>query len=379
MSIVVNDERLIMRKQIKIFALIIVVFLMGGCSLHNKLPENESDNTTESVDFSVKAVWLTVYEIAEMINGSTEDEFIKEINSVAQKCTENGINTVFVHVRAFNDSLYPSKYVDWTSFLESEPSYDPLKIMVDMFNKNGISVHAWLNPYRISYDNKYTVSEVIADFSFSCNKGVYLQPSSVYSMKLILCVVRELMENYNIDGIHFDDYFYPDTNDYFDKNYYDEYVNQGGLLTLDDWRRENVNTLIGSVYSLVHKYNENAIFSISPASDLNKNFSCYYADIALWMKNPGYADWIIPQIYFGFEHQSKPFTDECQLWINLERNNEVKLICGLASYKNNKVDDYAGDGKNEWVEQHNIIERQIDWLKNNQLWSGYSLFSYNYL
>ena len=141
-----------------------------------------------------------------------------------------------------------------------------------------------------------------------------------------------------------DDYFYPTTDSTFDKTEYTDYTNSGGKMSLDEWRRENVNSLVSDIHTAVKSKDECLVFSISPSGDIEKNVSAYYADIPQWCKTGGYVDLIIPQLYYGFQNESKPFEDICLKWLRLERNENVNLCIGLAVYKYGKEDKYAGAG-----------------------------------
>ena len=205
--------------------------------------------------------------------------------------------------------------------------------------------------------------------------GIYLNPCSADSRSLVLSGIREILENYNVSGIHIDDYFYPLTEEPFDKPQYSEYCKQGGKLDYAQWCRENVNSLVSSIYSLVHSYGNDLVFSISPAGDIDKNYSSYYADTELWLREKGYADVIIPQIYFGFEHTAMPFETVAYNWLMIERAEGVSIWCGLAAYKQGTTDEFAGNGSREWVNNSDVIERQIKYV-DSSAFSGYVLFSY---
>ena len=159
---------------------------------------------------------------------------------------------------------------------------------------------------------------------------------------------------------------------------YKEYKKQGGLLTLADWRRENVNVLVSSVYSLVKAENENMIFSISPSADIEKCRNTFYADVEKWCREEGFVDFIIPQIYYGFQNENMPFEKVFQEWDDLCENPNIKLICGLAPYKCGREDEFAGAGKNEWNENVNILSQQYERVLESYMWQGFSLFSYSY-
>lgn len=350
-----------------------------GEAQNNSEPENEIDNAVS--ELKVSAVWLSCYELKSMFELNDEQVFLKKAQTVIDNCVSNGINTLFLHVRPFCDSIYPSDVFSWSEYALDKngqpPEYDPLAVFISAAHEKGVELHAWLNPYRISYKADFEPGEDIADFSVSCDEGAFLQPSSIKSQKLVLDGIREILENYDVDGIHIDDYFYPVKDKSFDADEYKAFRDAGGRMSLSDWRRNNVNSLVSAIYSLVHAVKPDAVFSISPTADIAKNKFTYYADIALWCETPGYADWIIPQIYFGFEHQTNPFSKIVAEWEQLLKDSHAKLICGLAAYKQNSKDDAAGNASNEWIENKELISQQIDYLKSRSSWSGYALFSYS--
>ncbi|MBR2876045.1 MAG: family 10 glycosylhydrolase [Clostridia bacterium] len=186
-----------------------------------------------------------------------------------------------------------------------------------------------------------------------------------------------MFENYDIDGIQFDDYFYPEEKTLNDVGMHKKYVENGGALSLGEWRRENVNSFISSVYSLVKSYGETKVFGVSPSAKLSFNDSVY-ADVRLWCKESGYIDYIMPQIYYGFENSFMPFEDVACEWASLERCDEVRLYCGFAVYKCGEKDENAGEGVNEWKVNDNMISEQYRCISENNLFSGFSLFSYSY-
>ena len=152
-------------------------------------------------------------------------------------------------------------------------------------------------------------------------------------------------------------------------------ASSGGTMSLDDWRRDNVNKLVSALYRTVKGYGSDKIFSISPAGNIDNNYQSLYADVELWSRG-GYADMIIPQIYFGFEHSSRPF-DECtDDWLSL-KGQGVSMPVGLALYKSGTEDSYAGDGMYEWTQNTNIIARQVQYLRSKGC-DGFVIFSVEY-
>jgi uncharacterized lipoprotein YddW (UPF0748 family) len=149
-----------------------------------------------------------------------------------------------------------------------------------------------------------------------CENGIFLNPAHSESRKLVFEGIREILNKYKVQGIHFDDYFYPEAEKINDGKLYKEYKNQGGVLTIEEWRRENVNALVSGVYSLVKSCDNNMIFSISPSADIEKCRNVFYADVEKWCREEGFADYIIPQIYLGFENERMRYTN--YLWVEVE-------------------------------------------------------------
>lgn len=375
-------------RTIKILLMMLCCFsvLMTSCAVKDKSEDQTQPAPAVQGSHDMRGVWLTCYELSGMLSSSKKKDFVSQVNKMLDKCDSYGLNTIFVHVRPFADSIYPSNVYPLSEYVLSSsgkaPDFDVLEVFISTVRERNYSVHAWINPYRISY--KTDLDELAAD-ALANNKnfndavirspeGFYLDPSSEITRRTVLAGVREILDNYDVDGIHIDDYFYPTTEKSFDAESYNAYCNQGGKLSLDDWRRGNVSALLNSLYSLVHLY-EGKIFSISPSGDIDKNYRQYYADVEMWMKSDGFADVIIPQIYFGFEHDEMPFENVAEEWAMLRRTENVKLVCGLASYKQGKTDELAGAGAAEWKNDKNIILKQKDSILNKG-YSGYVLFSY---
>ncbi|MBQ3817301.1 MAG: family 10 glycosylhydrolase, partial [Clostridia bacterium] len=179
----------------------------------------------------------------------------------------------------------------------------------------------------------------------------------------------------DVDGIHFDDYFYPTSDTSFDEASFKKYSSFADEpLSLEDWRRANVNALISGCYTAIKFINKDIKFSISPMASLEKNYNELYADVKAWVEN-GCIDVIIPQLYFGFEYPESDFTFENLLvkWKDLiEPNSNVQLMIGLAPYK---IGTETPADKEEWGECDDIIARQAKMCIKDQNISGYVLFS----
>ena len=352
---------------------------------------SEEIASPEASQKQIYAVWLTYSEIGSLVKGKSEAEYRKSIEDVFKNLKENRINTVFYQCRAFCDSFYKSDIFPVSKYIASDSkkiAYDPFEIVLEKAEEYEIAVHCWVNPYRVSYDSdiKNLPSDSPARKLYNedknsliiCEKGFFLNPAKAESRQLVLSGIKELLGKYKISGIHFDDYFYPEADKINDNSLYEEYKKQGGTFSKNEWRRENVSALVSGVYSLVKSVDNNMIFSISPGADIEKCKNVFYADVEKWCREEGFVDYIIPQIYFGFENENMPFEETMKTWETLASKAKVKLVCGLAGYKCGNVDENAGTGKNEWNENVNILSRQYEQLLKNPVWQGFSLFSYSY-
>lgn len=341
----------------------------------------------------LRGVWLSFYEISEICKGKTEEEYAKSAEEIIKSISENKLNTVFFQVRCFSDALYESSVFPSSRYIAekegAEISFDPLKIFIELAAEYDIAVHAWVNPLRISYttdiselseDNPakrlYDEDEDLSSLII-CEKGIYYNPADAAARKVILSGVKEIVENYNVAGIQFDDYFYPECEDINDAIHYNSYKENNGQMTLPEWRKANVSSLISSVYNLIKSYNEALVFGVSPSANLKKNEKIC-ADVKLWCEEEGFVDYLMPQVYYGFENETMPFTETVNEWLSITKNEGVKLYFGLAAYKCGETDENAGNGKNEWREKTDILSRQYEYLKLSNDFSGVSLYSYSY-
>ncbi|OQA49679.1 MAG: hypothetical protein BWY46_00507 [Firmicutes bacterium ADurb.Bin300] len=393
-----------------ILIIIAVFILLVGCSIIKDLSQGIGANTTEEISQSssealpegvdseyLKAVWISQFELSMASDADkSEAAFRSKISKMLQNCADNSVNTVIVQVRPFSDAFYPSSIFPATQFLSGTQGvyvgYDALGILVETAKPLGLSVQAWINPYRISkekdfsalsadnpakmwYDNDKNTRDLII-----CDKGIYFNPASLKAQKLIIDGVREIVANYDIGAIHFDDYFYPTKEAQIDAPDYEKYKSSGGVLSLDEWRRANVSGLVSGVYSAIKSLKSDVAFGISCSANLEKNFNDLYADVYEWSRNEGYVDYLMPQIYFGYENESMPFTKTATAWSNLiSEKSKVDLYCGIAAYKVGIEDKNAGTGKNEWLQNSNILARQLTDLKAMPAYKGFSFFSYSYI
>lgn len=367
----------------KIIFSLFLIFLLTACSTLPNSNKNNNDN-----DY-VKSVWITYYELSEFTDNASENEFKKRVGQAFKTLSKNGFNRVTVQVRPFADAFYNSSYFQTSSYLVGnrgdELRYDALKIMTELAHKYHLEIEAWINPYRIS--NSTDFSEIPSDDIVMkykdteniivCDTGIYFNPASPDVNSLIVNGVKEIVMNYDVNSICFDDYFYPTKNKSIDKDLYKKYKDDGGKLSLDDWRRENVSNMISSVYRSIKEINENVTFGISPASNIENNYNSLYADVEKWATNDGYVDYLCPQIYFGFQNENQPFMSTTKKWIQMA---ECDLYVALPLYKSSLEDEFAGEsGRQEFVKNNNIVARQVTYLSKLDEVKGFYVFSYSSL
>ena len=197
--------------------------------------------------------------------------------------------------------------------------------------------------------------------------------------QLIIDGVREIVKGYDVDGIHFDDYFYPTQSEEFDKASYDLYKAQNtSPLPLADFRRLNVDLLLSGTYNAIKHIKTGVTFSVSPAASVDNNYQKLYADVRSWVDN-GFVDAIIPQLYFGFEYPDDnfKFNNLLKAWCDIaDLNPDVKLFIGLGVYKARP--ELEAD-KAEWQNNNDIIKRQVEAVYNNDRVDGFVYFSYSSL
>ncbi|WP_296969159.1 glycoside hydrolase family 10 protein [uncultured Eubacterium sp.] len=369
----------------KVIPLILILcFAFSSCSL----PQNNTQPVVQKNEYR-KAVWIAYYELSEFTKGKSEYEFEQKINDEFSKLSSYGLNTVTVQIRPCADAFYLSEYFPSSVYFNGtqggEMLYDPLEIMCSVAQKYKLKIEAWINPYRVSQDDDYT--KLSPDNFAIKNKRmtkvvdgkIYFNPAYDKVTDLIVNGVKEIVENYNISAIHFDDYFYPTQSKNFDKKEYKKY---GGDLSLTDWRRQNVTNMVKRVYETIKTVNKNIEFGISPASNIENDKNNLYADIETWVKNR-YVDYICPQVYFGFKNVYQPFMFTVKKWVKLCENTDVDLYIGLPLYKANTKDKYAAENDksiiNEFRNNNDIIARQITYISKIDKIKGYYIFSFSQL
>ena len=368
---------------------LILLFILSGCR------KAYSDNMSSAEETSISGreissgVWLSYLEINTLIK--SEKGFKYKFDKVAEKLYEFGINELYFHVRSHCDSVVKSQYFPQTDTSKTV-NYDILDYVISVCHQKGIKVYGWINPYRVTATHSdisklpddspavkwLTDGDSQNDRNVVVMDGIYLNPAESEVRKLVVDGVRELLKTYDLDGIHFDDYFYPVTDPDFDKISYESYkAATENPLSLADWRRENVNTLIAETHTAIKSSGKNVIFSVSPAASIEKNYNSAYADVKYWIDN-GLVDEVIPQIYFGFNHTDSDFNFPKLLkeWLKFCKNSKASLKIGLAPYKIGTESDTDGD---EWQKNSDILARQVALCRQNSKINGVVFYSYTSL
>ena len=369
-----------MKRLVVLIAAAVMCFNFSACQLLTSgdsenldFHENaayDSEMLDEDNDFFI-FTWLTYMEAAVTGETQSREAYSEYIGTYFENMKSLGVTDCFFQVRPFGDAMYKSEIYPESRYV-SGADFDVLECACTVAEKNGINLHAWINPYRLSADSDE--KNIIITPS-----GKYLNPASDSVKTKILSGARELMENYNLKGIHIDDYFYPPDMDSADEEQFQSYRKKGGTLSLAQWRRENVSTLLQSLYITVKAYGKDKLFSVSPTGNIDKNINQLYADVERWCSDEGYCDIILPQIYFGFLNESQPFEKCLDRWTELCRDSSVGLVPALALYKAGQTDKFAGDeGRDEWVNNSDVLKRQIDIIKAEKL-NGVALYSASYI
>lgn len=332
-SKIIIERRQVLKWAAAVFLVVITVTL--GFSMCQR-----SDGSEMSGE--VRGVWISYVDFGKIgLTDSTEAEFRENVETFFSKAEELHINTIYFHTRVFRDAVYKSDYFPmsktiWTG--SDEIPYDSLEIMIEIAHEHDMELHAWLNPYRnTSFDEQI------------------LDPAKESTTEEILLCVNEIIENYDVDGIHFDDYFYTE---------------ESSLTNTE--KMANVNKMVKAVYKAVHKADDDLVFGISPAGNISYSESLG-ADVSTWLSQSGYVDYIMPQIYWTDEHtatwRDNMFSDTMNEWMSMNESG-IPIYAGLALYRaGTDAQDDPG-----WKNSSENIAWQITQLREAG-YAGYAFFS----
>lgn len=309
-----------------------------------------------------RAVWVSYLEW-QQVDFSTPETFSGDIAVILDNIRNLGATVVLAQVRPFGDALYPSSYYPFSHLCTGQqgrdPGYDPLALLVQAAHDRGLALEAWVNPYRIQAGLTPALcgaspAKLHPDWVKYTDTGAYLDPANTAVRQYIADAVGELCANYDVDGIHFDDYFYPTTDPAFDAA---DYAASGTALTQDDWRRENVNALVELCHATARRYGVR--FGVAPVGDPEQNYALQYSDAARWLRQ-GTVDYLMPQLYWGQEYVKDCDTSHslarlAGAWAALPRAAGVRLYAGLGAYRIGAGD--GSDAGSEWVSGHALADQ----------------------
>lgn len=358
-------------------------------------PGTEPRAQIVSVPEEMLAVWVPYFSL-DMTGEQDKSEaaFRQKFDRIVSDAKAFGMNTLIVQVRPFADAFYPSTLFPWSSYLTgsqgTDPGYDPLAIMVEAAHNAGLQIHAWVNPMRVqasgvpqtmAESNPYQLWKNDPEKQSWClpwaeTAGVYMNVGIPEVRQYIADGVAEIVRNYDVDGIQFDDYFYPTADGSFDAETYQAYcdsVKEGSaVLSQREWRKANVSSMLSLVYTTIKEIDSTVVFGVSPQGNLENN-EAIGADAASWCSTTGYVDYICPQLYYNFENPYLPYDEAAEQWKALVTNHDIKLYFGLGLYK---AASDADEGT--WKKSDDILARQINYGRTIGC-DGFMIYSYEHL
>ncbi|HLX93659.1 MAG TPA: family 10 glycosylhydrolase [Puia sp.] len=349
-------------------------------------------SSREQPPYEFRAAWIaTVDNIDWPTKGnyntdSQRVEFVRMLDSFQSV----GINAVIAQVRPAADAFYPSQYEPWSEWLTGRqgqppiPFYDPLAFMIEEAHRRGMEFHAWCNPYRAVFRVGQStvapahITRIHPEWFLTYGEARYFDPGNKEVQRYVNAVISDIVQRYNVDAIHFDDYFYPYRiagRDFPDELSYARYSNG---LTRDDWRRSNVDSIILMISRTIKRIKPGCKFGISPFGvwrNIDKdaqgsatkagvtNYEDLYADVLLWLKN-GWIDYVAPQLYWEFGHRAAPYEVLLDWWSKHSYGKQCYI--GLGFYK---------AGSNAIWRDKTLLPREILALRNTLNVQGMIFFS----
>ena len=363
-------------KKVLFLCLCLIIILFG---LNNKPKEKANE---KSPLFEEKGVFISYIDYS-TLKGKNKNEMQIVISQMINNISYFGLNTIILQTSPFSDAIYPSEIYKSSHTVVHEEGdslpLDILKYFIEKAKEKDIAVYAWINPYRIRNDNNigdinkntYYYKWLKTDNIEITDKGIFLNPASSEVLEYITKGLKELCQNYDIKGVIYDDYYYP--NDTIDLKTYEK---TGKKKNLKQYRIDNINKLIESSYNTVKEVNKDIKFGLSPSGNIEYNLDREYLDVKNVLKS-NKIDMIIPQLYYGFSNQNKPYINTLNNWEELNKNTD--LYVALSLYKSGMIDSYAGSGENEWLLNTDIIKKQIIVSRNVNNYKGFFIFRYEYL
>ncbi|MBQ2047116.1 MAG: family 10 glycosylhydrolase [Muribaculaceae bacterium] len=350
----------------------------------------------------MRSTWLTLvsnidWPSTKGTSASAQQKQKQELIAYLDNLEDLNMTSTCLHIRTMGDAAYPSEYAPWSSYISGtrgvSPGWDPLAFFVEECHKRGIEAYVWLNPYRWSssgLDSWSTEKDLEwknKDMLIVGDNGTYVtfNPALKETRELIVNVIKEIVSNYAIDGMLFDDYFYPSggTTEGSSAPDYDDYLASGTTMSIGDWRRRNVNDMVADCYNTIKELRPDVRFGIGPAGVSSKSASLYglpsissygasasdwqyaqiYCDPLTWMYE-GTVDFISPQLYWETTHSTNGYEELTHWWSDAADKLNCHFYSSQASYKINNT----GWGINEMIKQ---VEHNRTYAKNNNCGSIY--------
>ena len=356
-------------------------------------PMDEAEPNAALPSGEWRAVWVSYLEWAGM-DFSSEEAFRAGAAELMDNCLSIGLNTVIAQVRPFGDALYRSTLFPWshlcTGVQGQDPGFDPLDVLITEAHSRGISLEAWVNPYRLRSSAKMppalaenSLANVHPEWVCAVGEGLYLNPAIPEAADYVVQGVAELVQNYAVDGIHFDDYFYPTTDESIDAAQFAA----SGAGNLAAWRRENVTALVRAVHDTVKAADPTLRFGISPQGNPDNDENQQYSDVTGWLASGGgdaVVDYLCPQVYWGqgfaLHNGSTRFAFEniVPAWLAYPRAADVALYFGLGAYRVGVGDGGSNENSLSGWSTGRALADQVAFLREQGA-GGWALYRYGSL
>ena len=273
----------------------------------------------------MRAVWMaTVWELDWPQSVYSMESQKKKYTDYLDKFVECNVNAIFVQIRPTADAFYNSSYEPWsksiTGVAGKDPGYDVLEFMIKEAHNRHLEFHAWMNPYRIATRASTATAYPALDAKIDPALVKDYDLIRMYNPALpavhdrITAIVKDVITKYDVDGIHFDDYFYPDPSQYNTLNDAGDYATYGsGYNTVEDFRRGNVDKVIKKVYDVIVQHSPDVVFSVSPTANRDYNYNSLFADVTKWCQE-GWMDVVIPQLYMATGTSTNSFNHYLGWW-----------------------------------------------------------------
>lgn len=342
----------------------------GGGETPTPNPGNPSTPTLKFPRKEMRAAWIATVWGLDWPKSTVEATQKKEYTDMLDRLKALKFNAVFFQIKGLGDAYYDSPYEPWSQYITGTrgkaPNYDVLKFVIDEAHARGIEFHAWMNPYRISTAQPYPALHPSIDPSWVKDYPsirIY-NPALPEVRQRLNDIVKDVITKYDVDGIHFDDYFYPSGVTHDDAAEFAKYG--AGYSNVANFRRGNVDKAIEGVYNTIKATKPQVVFSVSPAPNKDNNFNSLFADIAKWTQS-GWVDILIPQLYQEIGNSYNPFEGNLSVWSQFR--GKAQLVIGHGYYKFG-----AADGGNAF-QNTKQLEDQFELVRRNAYTVGSAIYS----